>query len=95
VVLSGCDTALGRSTTTASSFGLTEAFLAAGAEFVVSALWPIDDRTTASEIHALYRRVVKNGTEITSALPLGPASQPQREVGVSVGLNAFRITIRP
>ncbi len=46
VVLSGCETALSDTRGGDEMFGLTRAFLVAGASRVVAALWPVDDATT-------------------------------------------------
>ena len=53
VVLSGCETALGDGGG-GELFGLTRAFLLAGAARVLAALWPVDDATTADLMCDFY-----------------------------------------
>jgi CHAT domain-containing protein/Tfp pilus assembly protein PilF len=55
VVLSGCETALGREIRGEGLLGLTRGFLYAGAPRVVASLWWIDDRATAALMTAFYR----------------------------------------
>ena len=55
VVLSACDTALGKVIFGQSLVGLTGGFLRAGAARVVSTTWKIDDESTAEIMKAFYR----------------------------------------
>ncbi|HET9210534.1 MAG TPA: CHAT domain-containing tetratricopeptide repeat protein, partial [Thermoanaerobaculia bacterium] len=55
VVLSGCQTALGREIRGEGLLGLTRGFLYAGAPRVVASLWWIDDRATAALMRSFYR----------------------------------------
>ncbi len=55
VVLSGCQTALGREIRGEGLLGLTRGFLYAGAPRVVASLWWIDDRATATLMESFYR----------------------------------------
>jgi CHAT domain-containing protein len=67
VVLSGCDTGMGRHLATDGYFGLSQAFLLAGAPRVLVSLWPVDDRATAAlmtHFHASFRK----GTPAARAL---------------------------
>ena len=54
VALSGCETALTEFSSTDEMFGLTRAFLVAGASRVVAALWPVDDATAAEWMFDFY-----------------------------------------
>jgi CHAT domain-containing protein/tetratricopeptide (TPR) repeat protein len=94
VVLSGCDTALGRSTTTASSFGLTEAFLAAGAEFVVSSLWPVDDQETGLMMEVVHERLLHDHTHVTDVLAARTKGRRFEALAASRAPHAFRVTVR-
>ncbi len=54
VVLSGCESALGRPYVGEGLSGLTSAFLSAGVPVTVAALWPVDDRLTAALMEKFY-----------------------------------------
>ena len=55
VVLSACDTGLGRSTATEGLLGFPFAFLHAGAHSVLVSQWKVEDRATAAFMTAFYR----------------------------------------
>jgi tetratricopeptide (TPR) repeat protein len=55
VVLSGCQTALGKDIRGEGLLGLTRGFLYAGAERVMASLWEIDDHATADLMALFYR----------------------------------------
>jgi CHAT domain-containing protein len=55
VVLSGCQTGLGRQVRGEGLLGLTRGFMYAGAARVVSSLWKVDDRATAELMVRFYR----------------------------------------
>lgn len=57
VVLSACQTALGREITGEGIVGLTRAFFYAGARSVVSALWNLNDRFAADFIERFYQEI--------------------------------------
>lgn len=59
VVLSGCETALGRTVRGEGLIGLTRGFLHAGASRVISSLWRVDDRATAQLMTAMYRGLLR------------------------------------
>jgi hypothetical protein len=59
VVLTGCDTALGKITGD-GVIRLSRAFLVAGADSVISSLWAIDDMATAFLITEFYGILRKN-----------------------------------
>jgi CHAT domain-containing protein/tetratricopeptide (TPR) repeat protein len=54
VMLSGCETGLGDVQAGEGIFGLRRAFHMAGARTVVSSLWPVSDRVTASFMTSIY-----------------------------------------
>ena len=57
VVLSGCDTALGRLSTGDELVGLTRAFIYAGTPTVIASLWPVDDAATALLMSRFYENL--------------------------------------
>jgi CHAT domain-containing protein len=66
VTLSACQTAMGQDVAGEGVIGLTRAFLCAGAESVVSTLWPVADATTAQLMTAFY-------TDIAAGKPIAVA----------------------
>jgi len=68
VVLSGCQTALGKEIRGEGLLGLTRGFLYAGAPRVVASLWWIDDRATAALMTELYRGMWTEGLRPAAAL---------------------------
>jgi CHAT domain-containing protein len=57
VVLSGCDTGLGKLSTGDELVGLTRAFIYAGTPSVVASLWNVDDSSTAQLMGSFYRNL--------------------------------------
>jgi CHAT domain-containing protein len=68
VVLSGCQTALGREIRGEGLLGLTRGFLYAGAPRVVASLWQVDDRATAELMSRFYRGLWTDGLPPAAAL---------------------------
>ncbi len=68
VVLSACQTALGREIRGEGLVGLTQGFLYAGAARVAVSLWKIDDRATAAFMASFYRRLFHDGLRPPEAL---------------------------
>jgi CHAT domain-containing protein len=58
VVLSACQTALGREIQGEGLVGLTRGFMYAGAPRVLASLWKVDDRATAELMKRLYGRML-------------------------------------
>jgi CHAT domain-containing protein len=57
VVLSGCETGLGKLSSGDELVGLTRAFIYAGTPSVVASLWKVDDHSTAQLMSAFYKNL--------------------------------------
>lgn len=68
VVLSGCETALGRRVAGEGLVGLTRGFLHAGAERVMASLWRVQDQATAELMSRFYRGLLTDGLTPAAAL---------------------------
>jgi CHAT domain-containing protein len=67
VVMSACETALGMSSTGSEIVGLTRSFLYAGSPSVVSTLWNVADKETASFMDDFYTGL-EQGKDIAGSL---------------------------
>ena len=68
VVLSGCETALGKQIEEEGMHGLTRGFMYAGARRVIASLWNVDDEATAALMARFYEGVLKEGQTPSQAL---------------------------
>ncbi len=68
VVLSACDTALGREVEGEGLIGLTRGFMYAGAAGVMASLWKVDEDATAELMKYFYEGVLKEGLAPAGAL---------------------------
>jgi CHAT domain-containing protein/tetratricopeptide (TPR) repeat protein len=68
VVLSGCETGLGRQMRGEGLVGLSRAFMYAGARRVVASLWQVDDQATAQLMTRFYRHMLAGGERPAAAL---------------------------
>jgi len=68
VVLSACQTALGKEIKGEGLVGLTRGFMYAGSPRVVASLWRIDDRATAEIMRRFYESMLKDGLPPAAAL---------------------------
>lgn len=68
VVLSACQTGLGKEIRGEGTMGLTRAFLYAGVPRVIVSLWNVNDRATAGLMATLYERMMLQGKTPTAAL---------------------------
>jgi CHAT domain-containing protein len=68
VVLSACQTALGRDVRGEGLVGLSRGFLHAGARSVVSTLWEVRDRQTSELMTRFYQAMLRDGRTPSAAL---------------------------
>jgi tetratricopeptide (TPR) repeat protein len=68
VVLSACQTAIGKEINGEGLVGLTRGFMYAGAERVVASLWQVDDQATSQLMRYFYRGMLKDGLRPAAAL---------------------------
>jgi CHAT domain-containing protein len=78
VVLSGCQTALGKNVRGEGLIGLARAFMYAGAPRVVASLWQVDDLATAELMKRFYR-----GMLVGRLTPAAALHRAQRELASS------------
>jgi CHAT domain-containing protein/tetratricopeptide (TPR) repeat protein len=68
VVLSACETGLGKEVTGEGLEGLTRGFMYAGARRVIVSLWNVNDKATAALMQHLYAGMLRNGKTPAAAL---------------------------
>jgi CHAT domain-containing protein len=68
VVLSACQTGLGKEVRGEGLVGLTRGFMYAGSPRVAASLWKVDDAATADLMAAFYRGMLKEGLPPSAAL---------------------------
>ena len=68
VVLSGCETALGKEVDGESLVGLTHGFMYAGASSVLASLWKVDDYATSKLMKKFYEGMEGHGLRPAAAL---------------------------
>jgi CHAT domain-containing protein len=68
VVLSACQTALGKEIKGEGLVGLTRGFMYAGARRVVASVWKVSDKATSELMKRFYDRMLKDGMRPAAAL---------------------------
>jgi CHAT domain-containing protein len=68
IVLSACQTALGKPVGGEGLVGLVRGFMYAGSKRVVASLWKVDDEATAELMKIFYRGMLKEGLRPAAAL---------------------------
>ena len=80
VVLSACESAVGRNVAAEGVFSLSRAFFYAGTPRVLASLWPVDDRATAAFMIEFYRSLLNDHRTPAAALRIAQtrlANQPR------------------
>jgi CHAT domain-containing protein len=83
VVLSACQTALGRDIKGEGLVGLTRGFMYAGAPRVVASLWQVDDAATADLMREFYKAMLVEGMRPAAALRTAQVRTWQRNPQLS------------
>jgi len=78
VVLSACQTALGKDVRGEGLLGLTRGFMYAGASSVMASLWKVDDEATAELMRQSYINMLQKGLTPAAALRAAQNSIRQR-----------------
>jgi len=91
LVLSGCETALGRNIAGEGLMGLQYVMLARGARAVVSSLWAVPDRETAQLMSRFYAASLERGLGPRAALGAAMRSMVAEKVDPSLW-SAFGLT---
>ncbi len=68
VVLSACETGLGKDVKGEGLVGLARGFMYAGSKSVVASLWKVDDRATAELMGHFYSKMLREGLSPAAAL---------------------------
>jgi CHAT domain-containing protein len=68
VVLSGCETALGKKIRGEGFMGLTRGFMYAGARMVIASLWRVEDTATAELMQHFYDALIQDDMTAAQAL---------------------------
>lgn len=79
VVLSACQTGLGKQIRGEGLVGLTRGFMYAGAARVVVSLWNVDDQATSELMVSFYQKMLRDGLEPVAALRAAQVAMWQQE----------------
>ncbi len=79
VVLSGCDTALGKDVSGEGLVGLTHAFIYAGSKSVLASLWKVDDKATSELMGLFYKGLLRDGLPPAAALRAAKIAMWERQ----------------
>lgn len=79
VVLSACQTALGKEIKREGLVGLTRGFMYAGAPRVVASLWKVSDEATAELMKRFYQKMLRDGLRPAAALRAAQVSMSKEK----------------
>ncbi len=79
VVLSACETALGKEVRGEGIVGLSRGFMYAGAKSVAASLWRVDDKATSDLMKVFYKGILKDGLQPSAALQSAQVSMIERK----------------
>jgi CHAT domain-containing protein len=79
VVLSACNTGLGKDVRGEGLIGLTRGFMYAGASSVVASLWKVDDEATSELMRLFYGYMLRDGMSPAAALRKAQVAMSQQK----------------
>ena len=79
VVLSACETALGKEVKGEGLMSMVRGFMYSGTPRVLASLWKVDDEATAELMKEFYRQLLESGLAPAAALRQAQITQMQKK----------------